>query len=220
MSNRYDALYNSLRGKYGLNETDVPNAKMSELFDKVLETYSRFRGQRNVQIINYATDTLDYNLDSTVFHIIKVYWNDTYPSEFTAAIESESMASERYHNPALKMIDAYKKRMQAQLAAENLQDWDDFDTAGGVHQIHVNVQPETNILVEHRELFTKANYPRTDEGLIGDMLEAAMLRFILGVPQLMAQGDLRFNIDGMTKIINSLESDFYRTVRTVKIGRT
>jgi hypothetical protein len=217
---RYTLLYNKLKGKYGLSTVDVSDIKMGELFEMVLKIYSRFRGIRDVQTITFAESTLDYELDGAVHHIMAVYWNDTYPEELTGFVaSSESIISEQYHHPALIIIDKWKQAMSRQLRDKTLYEWRDYED-DDTHMIHVNIQPTTNILVEYRKLFTKTDYPRNDEDLLEVLLEAHLLRFLLGVPQITSHGDMRFNIDGMIKLIKELESDFYNTIRTVKIGRS
>lgn len=208
-----------VRTELHLSSTDVSDTNAATLFTELLKIYSRFRGKRKTKSLTYAAETLDYAVGiNDDDYIIGVYWNDTYPEEYSAVSESESMVSEQYHNPALKAIDSMKQRRQAQQADVNEQNWSEFYDSD-TRKIHLVQQPETNILVEYREVYATDTYPQNDRNLLKEGLKAQFLEYVRGVAELKSHGDVTYNLTGMRKAIDRHWGNFYKSLQTVGIGR-
>jgi len=213
---RYTLLRDLARDELQLTTDDISDVLALKLFRETLKVYSRFRGIRKVTTINLEEGIADYTIESTVSHIIDIYWNDTYPSAYYSSFASDVITEDRYHNPSLEVIDALKARLREKYQSIPFQEWQDY-SSGDNHKIHLDPVPTTDIILEYRELFTENTFPENDSEAIRLLFKAKMLEHIIGVAQLTGLGDLQFNIAGMERVRAKLEADFYNTVRTMRV---
>jgi len=214
---RYTDLRDLARQELHISDINITDILAATLFDAVLEIYSRFRGKRKVWIQTFSAGIAEYDLDNSIAHIMNVFWNDTYPGTLTTTTESEAITSEKYHNPALAAVDALKKRLQEKYADVDLQHWEPFyNTGTSKNAIYLDPTPETDIVIEYRELFTQNDFPSQDEAILIGGLKWKMCEYILGIAQVKSQGDVTFNVLGMKQLANHYKTDFYGALRTVR----
>jgi len=217
---RYESLRDLARLEQHLNDTDISDANASTLFDAVLKIYSRFRGEISARVITFTADQQEYDLETGEDYIVNAFWNDTYPNSLSDSIISGDIQLEQYHNPALVLVEKCKQRLRERMLDETKQPYHDYYSNATSHKLHIGIAPETNIVIETRKLFTSTTYPQNDEDILKSLLQAKMLGYIKGVMQVKSQGDVTFNIDGMTKEIKRLEAEFYTAVQTTIAGRS
>lgn len=216
---RYELLRDLTRLELHLTSNDISDANASTLFDEVLEIYSRFRGILDATIETFVADQADYTLGATVFHIVEVYWNDTYPSADVTDV-TESLASERYDNPALRLVDKAKQALQRDYADIDRQNWFDYYSDPTTHKLNLNPIPTTNIIIEYRKLFTTSNFPQNDKNLLKTLFKVKMLEYVMSTAQVSSLGDVTFNNKGMEQRIAKLKFEFYGAIQPVRMGRT
>lgn len=216
---RYTDLRDLARLELHLSTNDISDTNASTLFDAVLKIYSRFRGELSGREITFVADEQEYDLETGEDYIVSAFWNDTYPDSLTDIVISGDVQLEQYHNPALVLVEKCKQRLRERMLDENKQPYHDYysDTT---HKLHIGIIPETNIVIETRKKFTDEDYPQNDEDILKSLLQAKMLGYVKGVMQVKSQGDVTFNIDGMTKDIKRLEAEFYTAVQTTIAGRS
>ena len=217
---RYEALRDLARLEQHLSDTDVSDANASTLFDAVLKMYSRFRGEKSARVITFVADEQEYALENGEDYIISVFWNDTYPGSLSSSVISKDIQLDRYHNPALVLIEKCKQRLSERMLSETKQPWHDYYSNATTHKLHIGIKPTTNIVIETRKKFTQTDFPQNDDEILKSLLQAKMLRYVRGVMQVKSQGDVTFNIEGMTKEIKRLETEFYVAVQTTIAGRS
>lgn len=220
---RYIDLRDLARSELHLTDTDISDANASTLFDAILNIYSRFRGEKSTREITYTTDEQEYTLESGEDHVLYVFWNDTYPDSLSDTTVSADIQAERYHNPALVLVDKCKQRLEENMADEVEQPWHDYYKLVGeidTHKLHIGIAPTTNIVIETRKNFTQADYPQTDEEILKIGLKMKFREYQLGIAQVKSQGDITFDIAGMTAEIKRLRKDFYSSLQTVSAGRS
>ncbi|GAH21016.1 unnamed protein product, partial [marine sediment metagenome] len=198
-----------------LTDADISDTNASTLFNAVLKIYSRFRGEKSAREITFVADEQEYDLTSGEDHILSVFWNDTYPDSLIDVVISGDIQLEQYHNPALILVEKCKQRLRERMLDETEQPWHDYYKLIGetdTHKLHIGIKPETNIVIETRKKFTNLTFPQNDEDILKSLLQAKMLGYIKGVMQVKSQGDVTFNIAGMTAEIKRLEKEFYTAV--------
>ena len=213
---RYTLLRDLARSELDLTVNDISDTLALILFREALKVYSRFRGIRKITTVEYEDGIADYTIIATIAHIIDIYWNATYPTSVFSETYSDAISEERYHNPSLEVVEALKKRLREKYSDVPFQEWQDY-YSGDDHKIRLDPTPTTDIIIEYRELFTDSTYPENDSEAIKTLFKAKMLEHIIGIAQLRSEGDAQFNIEGMERVKSKLESNFYNTVRTVRI---
>jgi hypothetical protein len=217
---RYEALRDRCFNELGISSEDIGTATCLDLFGSVLETYSRFRGLRKHRIITKQEGVREYELQASEFHLVDVLWNEIYPSDRFLNTYVYSSNSEEFHHPSLRIIDLWKTKMQDDLADEVVQDWQDVCDADDKRYVVIDSDPQTNIIIIYRELFTVETFPRNDDEVLRHLFKAKMIGYILGVPQLRTKGDLTFSIDEMKTMQKAEESKFYSMVQFTVADRT
>lgn len=231
---RYEKLRDKVRMDLQLTDEDVSDPVMLSLFEGggvtegVLETYSRLRGRKTYTIITHTTGTYAYDLSDispSVFYIEDALYNDLYPEDVLAEIvKSAATVQDQYHNPSLRMIEEYKDRMYEQLVEYDEADWSTYENAAGTEKyLQLVENPETDIVVIYRVLFTKDNFPSNDIDLIEKLYKARVCRYVMGIPQLRSRGDVSYALTEMARQARGFEDDFYNTIKAEDgnlIGRT
>ena len=161
--------------KYHLSSEDVSAVNMASLFLDTLNEYSRFRGLRAQQLITKIAETVEYDLESDVHHILAVLWNETYPNDDILTTE---YTAEQYHFPSLLIIKDIKIAIERASKIETEQESNVYGSQDGeTKKLVLHPTPTTNIYVLYRKLFTNETFPFTDERVIEYLYEANMLQF-------------------------------------------
>lgn len=216
MSNRDEDLRDKLRRKYHLSTEDIGNTDMASLFLDTLGEYSRFKGLRTQQAIDFIADTDEYELEDDVFHILAVLWNGTYPDDDILTTE---YTAEQYHFPSLLIIKDTKIALERLSKIETDQEWNISGSQDGeTKTLVLHPVPVTNIYVLYRKLFTNLTYPFTEERIIGYLYEAMMLQFCQSTGIVVQEGNIRLDQKRMDDRITKLHTKFYGHVSPAIIG--
>lgn len=215
-TNRDEVLRDRLLRKYNLSSEDVGDTDMNSLFLDALDEYSRFRGLHGQQLITFTAGTAEYDLDSTVHHIITVLWNNTYPDNDILTTE---YTAEQYHFPSLLIIKDIKIAIERASKIETEQEYNvKGDQTGETKKLVLHPVPVTNIYVLYRVLFTNKTYPFTEERIIGYLYEAIMLQFCQSTGIVVQEGNIRLDQKRMDDKITKLHTKFYGHVSPAIIG--
>lgn len=206
--------------EFDVKAEDVSQAKMTGFLNRVLDTYSRFRGIEGVEHIALASWTVPYVLHSDAFYVEEVFWNDTAPQTvFTSVPVSDLQNEEEYYYPSLKLIRKLRNALTYELADLTEQNhW--IKRNGTDREIYLDPAPETDIYILYRKQYTATTWPDEDAEVIAALLAAYMLSNIKSSGLCEELGDTRFDNEGITKDIKRLRAKFFSNVQPIVIGRS
>lgn len=206
--------------EFDVKADDVSRAKMTGFLNRVLDTYSRFRGIAAVKHVALVSWAVPYILPSDAFYVEEVFWNDTAPQTvFASTYSASDIQNEEYYYPSLKMIRKLRNALTYELA--DLIEQNHWTKRNGTdRELYLDPVPETDVYILYRKQFTADTWPDEDAEVIAALLAAYMLSFLKSSGVCEQLGDARFDNKGITEDIKKLRAKFFSNVQPVIIGRS